>query len=194
MIEPFLKSRWTYTTIRVVGFSLLGGYLILTDDWRISIFWALAFPAIALFVALLIVKLNLSDRFPKLNCYLLFPKNNQGTETALSDIQWALGQVKYLDSGMKGASILFAPSEDGLICVPILMAGLGLISSVLGGVIFGLLHLGRFTYLECIGKSIYYFLVCFFILPYGLLTVVIGHLLLDFFGLVTLKVIKRSLS
>ena len=194
MIKRFLKSRWTYTIIRVAGFSFLVGYVVLTGDWHISIYWALAFPAIALFVSWLIIRLKLSDRFPKLNDYVLIPRSNQGAETALSDDEWALRQAKYLASGMQGASILLAPSEDGLICVPILMAGLGLISSVLGGMAFGVLHLGRFTYLECIGKSIYYTLVCVLILPHGLVTVALGHLLLDSIGLITLKVAKRNLS
>jgi len=193
MIERFLKSRWTYATLRVMGFGLLVGYFVLTGNWHFSLYWALAFPAIALFVSWLIVMLNLSNHFPRLNRYFLFPKSGQNTETALSEDEWALGQAKYLENGMQGASILLAPAEDGLICVPILMAGLGLISAVLGGLAFGLLHLGRFTYLECIGKSIYYTLVCIFVLPHGLLTIALGHLLMDLFGLVTIKIAKRRL-
>jgi hypothetical protein len=191
VIKRFLKSRWTYTTIRILGFVALASYLLFFEDWRFSILWALLFPAIAFFVAFLIVRLNLSGRFPKLNHYFLFPKSNQGAEIAFSDDEWTLRKAKYLDSG---ASILFAPSEEGLICVPILMAGLGLLSSTLGGAIFGLLHLGRFTYLECIGKSIYYTLVCLLVLPHGLLTVVMGHLILDFFALVGVRVVTNVLT
>ena len=181
-------------TVRVLGFSLLVSYLVLTGDWRISIYWARAFPGIAFLVAGLTVSLKIPDRFPKLNHYFLYPKNKQDAVASLSNDEWALGQAKYLANGMKGASILFAPSEDGLICVPILMVGLGLIPSVLGGVAFGLLHLSRFTYFECLGKSVYYTLVCIFVLPHGLLTVALGHLLMDFIALIVLTFAKRSLS
>jgi hypothetical protein len=191
-VIQLLKSRWTYVTIRVVGFSLLVGYLAVTADWRISVPWVFAFPAISFSVAWLFVGLNLFDRFPKLNRYILYPQTNGNTERAQSDNEWALSQAKYLGSG--GKSVVFAPTEDGLICVPVLLVGIGTISAALGGLAYGLIHLGRFTYLECIGKTITYTLVCYFVLPQGLLTVVTGHLLMDLIAFAALKVAKYKLS
>jgi len=43
-------------------------------------------------------------------------------------------------------------------------------------------------------KAIIYAVVCYVILPFGILTVVAGHLLLDVIGLATLKVAKRKLT
>jgi hypothetical protein len=189
VIRPILKSSWTYALIRLVGFGLLGGYLFLTDDWRISVAWAVAFPAIAFAVAILLVNLDLTCRFPALNKYYLFPD----AKTANSEDEWSLNQAKRIDGMMGRGRFLFAPAEDGLICVPILLAGLGFLSSALGGLVFGLLHLGRFSYLECIGKSIYYSLVCFFVLPHGLLTVALGHVLTDAIGFAAAKVVKSKL-
>lgn len=189
MIRAILKSGWTYTLIHFVGFGLLGGYLILTDDWRISVTWALAYPAMALAVAILLVTLDLSRRFPKLNNYYLIPD----ARVATSEDEWSLNQSKRFEGMMGRGRFLLAPAEDGLICVPVLLAGLGMASSGLGGVVFGLLHLGRFTYLECIGKSIYYALVCIFVLPHGLLTVALGHVLMDAIALAVAKVAKRKL-
>lgn len=189
MIRPILKSSWTYTLIRVVGFGLLGGYLFLTDDWRISVTWALAFPAIAFAVAILLVNLNLSQRFPALDKYFLFPN----AKLANSEDEWSLNQARRFEGMMGRGRFLLAPAEDGLVCVPVLLAGLSVASSALGGLVFGLLHLGRFTYLECIGKSIYYSLVCFFVLPHGLLTVALGHVLMDAAALAAAKAVKRKL-
>jgi hypothetical protein len=56
------------------------------------------------------------------------------------------------------------------------------------------LHLGRFTYLECIGKSITYALVCYFVLPHGVLTVAVGHLIMNGVAFVGIQVARRKLS
>ena len=194
MIPQIVKSKWTYIAIRVVGFTLLGTYLFLSDDWRVSPYGVLAFGAIAFSVSWLVVTLKIADRFPKLNRYLLFPRNDQCAAHTLTENEWALAQANYLESGLRGATILASPSEDGMICVPILVAGLGPIASVVGGVAFALLHLGRFTYVECISKGIFYALVCFFVLPHGLLNVVLGHLFMNLLALIVIKVAKRALA
>jgi len=193
-VIKFFTSRWTYATIRAGGYGLLAGYLILTGDWRISIAWALAFPAILLSVAGLFVALNLFDRVPKLNSYLLYPRTSSGAETALSENEWALGQFKYLESTFRGKSLAFVPAEDGLICVPILLFGIGPVTAVVGGIVFGFLHLGRFTYLSCIGKGMAYAAICYVVLPHGLLTVAVGHLITDSLAWVAVKLSQHRLA
>jgi hypothetical protein len=158
------------------------------------VLWAIAFPAISFAVAWVFVALGLFDRFPKLDAYLLYPAESRTSENALSGDEWALRQARYLESGLRGKAILSAPAEDGLICVPILLVGVTPISAVLGGIVFGLLHLARFTYLECVGKAITYALVCYLVLPFGVLTVVLGHLLLDAVGLAGIRIAKHRLS
>ena len=180
--------------IRIVDFSFLGAYLFLENDWRVSILWVLAFPLIAFSVAWLIGALKVANRFPCLNHRILYPSSRQAASAPLSDDEWALEQAKYLESGMCGLALLSSPSEDGLICVPVSMVGLGLVTATIGGAVFGLLHLGRFTYLECIGKGIYYTLTCLFILPHGILNIVFGHLLMNLFGLIVIKVGRHVLS
>jgi len=192
-MRTLLASKWTYTTLRVVGAALFVGYLIFTKDWRISALWVLAFPAISLSIAWLFVLLKLFDRFPKLNRYLLHPQN-KAIGKGLSENEWALAQAKYLESGFRGKALLCSPAEDGFVCVPLLLVGIGVLPAVLGGVAFGVIHLGRFTYLECLGKSLTYALVCYFVLPYGLLTVAAGHLIMDLVGLVVIKMTKHRLS
>jgi hypothetical protein len=131
--------------------------------------------------------------FPRLNDYLLY-RNDGHKEASLSGDEWALRQAGYLGSGFRGKTILITPAEDGLVCVPVLLVGIGWLSAALGGIAFGLIHLGRFTYLECIGKSITYALVCYFVLPHGLLTVALGHMITNGIAFIAIQVAKRKLS
>jgi hypothetical protein len=104
-----------------------------------------------------------------------------------------LKQAEYLSALFRGTAILSSPAEDGLICVPVLLLGISPVSALMGGFAFGLLHIGRFTYLECIGKGVTYTLLCYFLLPYGVLTVVIGHLIMNGVTFVALQVGRRKL-
>ena len=193
-MQRLFKSTWARITLATLGWPLLIGYLLLTEDWRLSPAWALAFPAISFAVAWLFVGLKLFDRFPKLNGYLLHSDPDETRPTALSSDDWALKQADYLNSGFRTKAVLSTPAEDGLICVPVLLLGIGPLSAALGGVVFGFLHLGRFTYLECIGKSITYAAVCYFILPYGVLTVVLGHAIMNGVAFVGLQIARRKLA
>jgi hypothetical protein len=193
-MRRLFQLRWAQVALGILGFSLLGSYLVVTGDWRISPVWALAFPAISFSVAWAFVGLKLFDRFPKLNAHLLHSNASQTGEAPLSADEWSLRQAHCLESGFRGKAILTTPAEDGLICVPVLLVGIGSVSAALAGIAFGFIHLGRFTYLECIGKCITYALVCYFVLPHGLLTVVFGHVVMNGIGFVAIQVAKRKLS
>lgn len=192
-MQRLFKSRRTYIALRILGFGLLGSYLVVTGDLGVSLIWALAFPAISVSVASAFVGLKLFDLFPRLNDYLLY-RNDGHKEASLSGDEWALRQAGYLGSGFRGKTVLISPAEDGLICVPVLLVGIGWLSAALGGIAFGFIHLGRFTYLECIGKSITYALVCYFVLPHGLLTVVLGHMITNGIAFIAVQVAKHKLS
>jgi hypothetical protein len=193
-MHRFFKSTWTRIALGILGGGFLVSYLVFTGDWRVSPIWALAFPIMSFSVAGLFVALKLFDRFPKLNGYLLHAETDETRPTTVSRDDWALKQADYLKSGFRGKAILSTPAEDGLICVPVLLVGIGPLSAVLGGIAFGFLHLGRFTYLECIGKSITYALVCYFVLPHGVLTVAVGHLIMNGVAFVGIQVARRKLS
>lgn len=188
------QSKAALITLRLVGFIFLGSYLVVTGDWRISPVWALAYPVIAFSVAWGIAGLKLANRLPLLNRHLLFPPQAQDKEAPLSYDEWSLRQADYLRSTFRGRAILATPAEDGLVCVPVLLVGISTISAALGGIAFGLMHLGRFTYLECLGKTIIYTLMCYFVLPYGVLNVVLGHMLTNALSFVGLHLAQRKLS
>lgn len=193
MIRLLAKDS-TFWVLRTVGFVFLTTFLFLFDDYEFSIFGAIGYFAIAVLVPYLMVGSKLSDHFPKLNRYYFFPANKTDEDEPLSDEEWAVRQATYLEAGFRGKEVLFTPSEDGLICVPILLVGINPFTAFLGGLTFGFLHLGRFTYFECIGKAVIYGLVCYLILPLGLLTLVAGHLITDLVGVIFLKLIKKRLK
>ena len=193
-MDRLFKATWFRILLGTLGWPLLVGYLLFTEDWRVSPAWALAFPVISFAVAWLLIGLKLFERFPKLNGYLLYSDADQTRPSAVSNDDWALKQADYLNSGFRTKAVLSTPAEDGLICVPVLLVGIGPLSVVLGGLAFGFLHLGRFTYLECIGKSITYAAVCYSILPHGVLTVVLGHAIMNGIAFVALQIARRKLS
>jgi hypothetical protein len=124
----------------------------------------------------------------------LYPATDSPPGNIRSEDEWALHQAKYLEDSARGGAILTTPTEDGLICVPVLLLGIAPISALIAGIVFGGIHLARFTYLECIGKAIAYAIVCYVVLPFGLLTVAVGHLLLDVIALAVVKLAKHRLS
>jgi hypothetical protein len=193
-MQRLFRSRWVRITLTTLGWPLLVGYVLVTEDWRVSPAWALAFPAISFAVAGLFIGLKLFDRFPKLNGYLLYSDTDETRPAAVSSDDWALKQAEYLNSGFRAKAVLSTPAEDGLICVPVILLGIGPLAAVVGGIAFGLLHLERFTYLECVGKSITYAAVCYLILPHGVLTVVLGHAIVNGIAFVGLQIARRRLS
>ena len=170
-MQWLFNSRWARIALGTLGWPLLIGYLLLTGDWRVAPVWALAYPAIAFSASWLLVGPKLFDRFPRLNGYLLDSDTVETKPTALSNDAWALKHANYLNSQFRAKDVLSTPAEDGLIGVPVLLVGIGPLSAGLGGVAFGFLDLARFTYLECIGKSVTYAAICYFVLPNGVLTV-----------------------
>lgn len=189
-----LGREITYFIIRVIGFTFLAAFLLLSSDFSFSVLGTLGYIVISYAVSYLVAGLKFAEHFPALNKYHFASTTKSTNPESLSDQEWALKQARYLKTGIDAKRIFLSPSEDGLICVPIILIGVNSVSALLGGVAFGLLHIGRFTYLECIAKAIAYGLICYFILPLGLLTVVVGHLVTNSLSLVLLRVIIWKLS
>jgi len=139
------------------------------------------------------VGLKLAERFPEMNRYRFIQVSKNDEARPLSEKEWGARRAEYLESSLRGMAIFLTPAEDGLICVPVLLVGVNMITAVLGGLAFGLLHLGRFTYLECVGKTVIYSLAILLILPQGLLTLIAGHFTVDIIGLLILKIARRRL-
>lgn len=194
LVIKLLAYQWTYIVIHAVGFALLAVFLVSSNDLSFSIAGAITYVLISFIVSYLMVGLKFAEHFPKLNNYYFLPDAQEHNKAAPSDNEWALRKAAYLESGFARRKIFLAPSEDGLICVPLSWFGIHPVTALLGGLVFGFLHLGRFTYLECLGKATIYGLACFFILPHGVLTIVIGHFSTDLLGLVLLKLVRWKLA
>ena len=169
--------RWTHIATWILGLLFLVGYFSFSGGWRVSVPWAFAYVGISLSVGwFFAVVLRIHERLPKLDRYLPFDRQDNASSQQMTEDEWNLAYVKYhLDSGLRTRAALLSPAEDGFICVPVLMLGIGPVQAALAGVVFGALHLGRFTYLDCLAKAVIYGLVCLYVLPHGLLTVVLGH-------------------
>ncbi len=171
--------------LRVVGYGFLVTYLIVFRDFTFSIPWAFSYLAIAVTVATLMAVLKLPERFPRLERYH-FARKMPDAERPQTQEEWKKKreelEQKYQEfyvSNFRLRLIVHTPHEDGMICVPILLAGINPISAIIGGLVFGFFHLKGYTYLSCITKAVIYSLVCLIVLPHGLLTVVAGHYITD---------------
>jgi hypothetical protein len=172
-------------------------YLVVFRDGTFSIPWTFGFLACAASVAAVAWLLNAPARFPRLDRHLFYsgarttPPPLTHEEWLKQYAEWEQEIFEYNISRVQLRSIVFTPAEDGLICVPLLLVGLNPISAIGGGIVFGILHLRGCTYLDCIFKTAIYSLVCLFVLPHGLLTVVVGHFVNDFVGWVALKAMLK---
>jgi hypothetical protein len=189
-VIQWLRKRSNLLAIRVPGFALLAGYLIWSSDYAFSLAGAFGYLFIEIVVACLFFGLRLGERLPALNRYHFYPRVPSDRNQPLTEKEWLIKRSEYLESVLGGWRILVVPSEDGLICVPLILVGINPVTALIAGATFGLLHVVRFTYLECIVKAVYYGMACFFILPYGILTVVVGHFTTDALLLVLLKLLK----
>jgi hypothetical protein len=187
-----LAKHQTYRVLRWTGIAVLITYLFATRDFAFSVGWAFSYLLISVVVGVLLVQLKLTKRFPQLNKYHFSTTDPQAEQVSLQDDAWAVEKVEYLHGSLRGTQLLFTPAEDGLICVPVILAGINPIIAVLGGVAFGVMHLGRFTYFECLGKAIIYTIACAVILPHGVLTLVVGHFATDLFSLGVLSMVRRK--
>jgi hypothetical protein len=191
-VIQIFSSQWTYRILKIVGLLLLAFYFSYYPEFSFSIFGVIGYVLLSVAVSATAVGLNFSNRFPALNQYLCASNVSDNGAWAEREQSWVNQKSAYLREGLRGTQMLFSPAEDGLVCVPVLLIGIDFVTSTAGGVVFGLIHLGRFTYLECLGKAIIYTLACFFILPYGILNIIFGHFAMNVVGFVILKLAPQE--
>ncbi len=86
---------------------------------------------------------------------------------------------------------LLIPAEDGFFLLPLLYIGINPISAAVAAFLFAVAHYPSFPWRYCLPKGIAYFFVALFILPYGIWTVVVAHVIADvaaFAGMLLVKV------
>jgi uncharacterized membrane protein len=74
---------------------------------------------------------------------------------------------------------LLIPGEDGFFLLPLLYIGVSPVSAAVAAFLFAVAHYPVFPWRYCIPKGIAYFFVALFILPHGIWSIVVAHLLVD---------------
>jgi hypothetical protein len=77
---------------------------------------------------------------------------------------------------------LLLPGEDGLFLVPLLLVGIGPITAAIASVAYAAFHYPEFPVRHCVYKVVFLYLATTLILPNGLGSVIVGHLLMDAFA------------
>ena len=189
----FLTIKFTYQSLRVIGFCFIAAYLYFNRDFRFSIAWASMYIVIALLVSTIMHNINLKKLFPNINTFHFNITNRQQFNPEMTERELDRIAINNMKLTLKGSNILFSISEDGLISVPILVTGISVFSAVFGGIAFGLLFLINNTYFNCLAKTITYSLAIFYILPHGILTIIAGHFAMNFFGLIAIRIFESKI-
>jgi len=74
---------------------------------------------------------------------------------------------------------LLLPGEDGIFFVPLLWAGITPLTAGIGAAAFAAVHYPEFSIRSCVPKFVSLFCVAMVVLPHGIGSVVVGHLLVD---------------
>jgi len=77
---------------------------------------------------------------------------------------------------------LMLPGEDGFFFVPLLLVGINPITAAVVSIAYAAIHYPEFPIKHCVAKVILLYLVATLVLPHGLASVVLGHLVLDAFA------------
>ena len=86
-----------------------------------------------------------------------------------------------IDSALKKEPwrLLLVPAEDGFFLLPLLYFGITPISAAIASALFAAAHYPLFPWRYCVPKGVAYFFVALFILPLGIWSVVLAHLIID---------------
>jgi len=179
LIEILYKDSASWI-LRIVGMLFLVMYLLIYQDFSFSLTWSFLYVAIVLGTATAIATLGIQRFIPSLDTYYT-PKKIRASDLNEPDSNFSkyLKREAYMKELFSKKSVSFLAAEDGLIGVPVLLSGINPLSVIIAGIVFSVIQIPRFTYLECLIKGVTYILICLIVLPKGILTVVAGHYLTD---------------
>jgi len=166
-------------------------YFWSSKNFEFSVAWSLIYILIFLGIGILSVALDLHERFPELDRFHFSAALSSEANKTFGNTDPVLHRAVREIESLEIKQYFTTPTEDALVCVPALLVGISPISAIVGGLVFGIIHLGRFTYLECIAKWVGYSAVIYLVLPQGLLTVIAGHFVADFLILGFLKFVAE---
>ena len=154
-----------FPALNLVGLGMLGWYCS-RYGVELKLVWAGVFLVVALSIAVFSV-------------LVVNPLLDRIAPSQVNDIT-AAGEGIYQGYRFHPLRTLAkTPGEDGLFFVPLLLIGVTPLTSAVGGLLFGAMHYPAYPLKYCIPKALIFFSAALLVLPNGLLTVVVGHILLD---------------
>jgi hypothetical protein len=82
-----------------------------------------------------------------------------------------------------------APAESAFFYVPLLYFGLNPINAAIAATMFGFMHYPQFLFRNCLYKVLVQYVLILLVLPHGILTMMAGHLLMDYVPLTLYKLL-----
>ncbi len=118
-------------------------------------------------------------------------------------VDWASGTQQTASQGMSeqmASAIkrhplrlaLLIPGEDGIFFVPLLWVGITPLTAGVAAAAFAAVHLPEYSIRACAPKFVFLFAVAMVVLPQGIGSVVVGHLLVDAIAFTTLNLLSAD--
>lgn len=130
----------------------------------------------------------------KLGLRRLLGMSDTGHSSSLEDADPPISRtVRWLcnDPRQTLKVLLLLPGEDGLFFVPLWTIGINPITALICAGLYAFAHTGQYHLRHVIIKMTGLFLVALFVLPRGLLNVIIGHAIVDGVGLVAFRIVDK---
>lgn len=165
--------EWIKSAVQWVGLLMLLGYCV-THSVTVHPVWSAAYVALTLIV------------FPVLFAFVFEPAlkllRKRDTSSRPTPCQEAVSTSKNVYSRIQARpwDLLLAAGEDGVFFLPLLYVGINPIAALVSSFVYAFMHYPVFPLWDCIMKWLFFFVVAMWILPHGIVTVVVGHVLGNF--------------
>jgi hypothetical protein len=164
---------WIKSLLQWVGILMLLGYCA-THTITVHLAWSAAYVALTLMV------------FPMLFAFVFAPAlkllRERDTSSRPTPRQEAESASKNMYSHFRSRpwKLLLAAGEDGVFFLPLLYVGINPIAALISSFVYAFMHYLVFPLWDCFMKWLFFFVVAMWILPHGIVTVVVGHVASDF--------------
>lgn len=166
------------TDLKVVGIGLLAVHIFrnsfVVDPGLVAIYLAIALSVSFVFVLVIYPVLDWAS----------------GTQPMASH-----GMNEQMVSEIKHHPIrlaLLIPGEDGIFFVPLLWVGITPLTAGVAAAAFAAVHLPEYSIRACVPKFVFLFAVAMVVLPHGIGSIVVGHLLVDAIAFTTLNLLRAD--
>lgn len=168
----------TRTGLKVVGTGLLAFHIIrnsfIVEPGLVAIYLAIVFSVGFVFVLVIYPAVDWASGIRQLDCQ---------------------GMNEQMASAIKRHPLrlaLLIPGEDGIFFVPLLWVGITPLTAGIAAAAFAAVHYPEYSIRACAPKFVFLFGVAMVVLPHGIGSVVVGHLLVDAIAFTTLNLLSAD--